>query len=113
MRQGRASEAAAVLSNASRIQPKDPVLLNNLGMCLMVGRQCDQALQCFTKAAGLRPESRKYRANMAAALGLLGRQEESLALLRQVLSEPQAEHNAQVLRDAAGKIPLSAPPLPD
>ena len=46
------------------------------------------------------PESEKYRANMATALGLLGRHEESLALLEQVLPEDKARHNAEILRKA-------------
>ncbi len=60
-------------------------------------------MQHFTEAAGLVPESEKYRANMATALGLLGRQEESLALLQQVLPHDKAERNAEVLRKAYDK----------
>jgi len=97
MRQGRAQEAIAVLSVAIQIQPTNPVLLNNLGMCLMIRREYDKALDRFMLAAGLLPENKKYRANMAAALGLLGRHEESQALLQQVLSDRDADHNAQLL----------------
>ncbi len=103
MRQGRANEAVTVLATAVQIRPDDPVLLNNLGMCLMIHREYGTALEHFTQAAGLRPENRKYRANMATALGLLGRHEESLALLQQCLFEQEANHNAQVLREASEK----------
>lgn len=100
MRQGRVHEAVAVLSKALEIRPKDPVLLNNLGMCLLIRKEYDKALDQFTQAGGLVPENEKYRANMAIALGLLGRQEESLALLEQVLPQDKARHNAEVLRRA-------------
>jgi len=103
MRQGRANEAVMVLAEALQIRSDDPVLLNNLGMCLMIRKEYGKALEHFTRAAGLRPENRKYRANMATALGLLGRHEESLALLQQCLFEPEANHNAQVLREANEK----------
>jgi Flp pilus assembly protein TadD len=100
MRQGRIHEAVDMLSSALEIRPRDPVLLNNLGMCLLIRKEYGRALEHFTRAAGLVPESGKYRANMATALGLLGRQEESRALLQQVLPRDKAEHNADVLRAA-------------
>ncbi len=103
MRQGRIHEAVDTLSAALRIRPRDPVLLNNLGMCLLLRKEYERALDHFTSAAGLVPENEKYRANMATALGLLGRQEESLALLQQVLPGDKAQRNAEVLRNAHDK----------
>jgi Flp pilus assembly protein TadD len=100
MRQGRVHEAVAVLSQALEVRAQDPVLLNNLGMCLLLRQEYAPALDRFTEAATLVPESEKYRANMAIALGLLGRHEESLALLEQVLPKDQARHNAEILRQA-------------
>lgn len=104
MRQGHVNEAVQVLSKALRIRPQDPVLENNLGMCFLVRKEYETALEHFTKAAGLVPESEKYRANMATALGLLGRHDESRALLQQVLPEDKAAHNAEVLRKAHEKV---------
>jgi hypothetical protein len=46
------------------------------------------------------PENVKYRANMAVALGLMGRDEESLSLFNQILPEDQAKHNLSVLQEA-------------
>jgi Flp pilus assembly protein TadD len=113
MRQGRIHEAIATLSTALKISRRDPVLQNNLGMCLLLRQEYEGALRQFTDAAGRVPENEKYRANMATALGLLGRQEESLALLQQVLPHDKAEHNAQVLRkarDQAAHPTASSPP---
>jgi Flp pilus assembly protein TadD len=113
MRQGRIHEAIDTLSKALKSRPRDPVLLNNLGMCLLLHKQYQPALQHFTDAAGLVPENEKYRANMATVLGLLGRHEESLALLQQILPHDKAEHNAEVLRKAYDKTAqetTTAPP---
>lgn len=113
MRQGRIHEAIATLSTALKSCPRDPVLQNNLGICLLLRQEYEGALQQFTGAAGVVPENEKYRANMAAALGLLGRQDESLALLQQVLPRDKAEHNAQVLRkacDQAARPAANSPP---
>lgn len=100
MRQGRTDEAIETLQDALRIQPEDAVLLNNMGMCWIVRRDYEKALEMFNRAAGLVPENSKYRANMAVALGLMGREEESLSLFKQILPEDQANHNLEVLRQA-------------
>jgi Flp pilus assembly protein TadD len=103
IRQGRIHEAVDTLSAALQVRPRDPVLLNNLGMCLLLRKEYVRALEHFTSAAGLVPENEKYRANMATALGLLGRQEESRALLQQILPRDKADANAEVLRKAHDK----------
>jgi len=113
MRQGRLHEAVDTLSAALQIRPWDPVLQNNLGMCLLLRKEYVRALEHFTSAAGLVPENEKYRGNMATTLGLLGRQEESLALLQQILPGDKAASNAEVLRKAHEKEtgqPADAPP---
>jgi Flp pilus assembly protein TadD len=100
MRQGRTNAAIETLQHALRINPDDTVLLNNLGMCWIVRRDYEKALKMFTKAAGLMPENVKYRANMAVALGLMGRDDESLSLFKHVLPEDEANHNLSVLQKA-------------
>ncbi|MCL5282304.1 MAG: tetratricopeptide repeat protein [Planctomycetes bacterium] len=100
MRQGRVHEAVAMLSKALEIRPQDPVLLNNLGMCLLLRKEYAPALDRFTQASGLVPENEKYRANMATALGLLGREEEAQALFEQTLTIEKAKHNVEILRKA-------------
>lgn len=100
MRQRRVSEAINTLSAGLRIRSRDPVLLNNLGMCRMIRKDYEKALEMFTTAAGVIPGNARYRANMAVTLGLMGRYEESLSLFKQVLPEDQAGHNLSVLREA-------------
>jgi Flp pilus assembly protein TadD len=103
MRQGRVHEAVDALTKALQLRPRDPVLLNNLGMCYLVRKEYPKAVASFTDAAGVVPESTKYRANLAASLALLGRQEEAKALLQQVLPEDQVQHNTEILRKAYEK----------
>lgn len=100
MRQGLTKEAIGTLNSALEIHPGEPTILNNLGMCRMVQGEYDQALQMFTEAAGAMPGYARYRANMAVALGLLAREEESLALFSQVMCEEDANHNLSVLQEA-------------
>jgi Flp pilus assembly protein TadD len=100
MRQGRTNAAIETLQHALKINPEDTVILNNLGMCRIVRRDYENALKMFTEAAGIMPENMKYRANMAVALGMMGRDEESLSLFKQVLPEDQANYNLSVLREA-------------
>jgi Flp pilus assembly protein TadD len=103
MRQGRTNAAIQTLQQALNINPDDTILLNNLGMCWIVRRDYENALEMFTKAAGLMPENTKYRANMAVALGMMGRDDESLSLFKQILPEDEANHNLSVLKEARNK----------
>jgi Flp pilus assembly protein TadD len=100
MRQGRTNAAIETLQGALAVGPDDPVLLNNLGMCRIAQHDYENALMMFSRAAGVMPENAKYRANMAVALGLMGRDEESLSLFKQLMPEDQAHHNLSVLREA-------------
>ena len=113
IRQGRPREASAVLMKAVSLWPHDPVAANNLGMAYLLQKEHEKALECFTKAASLAPANKKYRANMATALGLLGRQDEAAALLHEILPEQEAEHNAQLLRQAYEKELNSDPNASD
>jgi Flp pilus assembly protein TadD len=98
MRQHRIKEAIQTISSGLLVNHRDPVLLNNLGMCWIVSHDYKEALEMFTKAAGVMPENTRYRANMAMTLGLMGRYEESLFLFEQILPDKQVEHNLNVIR---------------
>jgi Flp pilus assembly protein TadD len=56
-----------------------------------------KALNLFTQAAGLAPGNARYRSNMAVALGMMGRDQEALALYEQVLPKTDAQYNLAVL----------------
>lgn len=107
IRNRRTNEAVKVLSHALKENSSDPKTLNNLGMCWMIRRDYEKALQMFTEAAGLEPENTRYRANMAATLGLMGRDEEALALYRQILPDKQANKNLTIIRQARSTVSKS------
>ena len=100
IRNRRTNEAIAILSKALKNNSDDPTTLNNLGMCWLIRKDYQKALQMFTDAAGLRPENTRYRANMALALGLMKRDDEALALYRQILPEKQARKNIKIIQQA-------------
>ena len=80
VRQRRLDDAMRSLSAGLDLAPGDHVLLNNLGMCWVLKSDFNKALAHFTRAAGTTPQNALYRANMAMALGMAGRYEESLVL---------------------------------
>jgi Flp pilus assembly protein TadD len=100
MRSRRVEDAVRILNSGLRLAPRDPVLINDLGMCQLMSGDCATALQTFTRACGLAPDEARYRANMAAALGLLGRYDEALSLYQDVMAPADAHYNLAVLCDA-------------
>jgi tetratricopeptide (TPR) repeat protein len=78
----------------------EPTLRNNIGMCWLLRGEYGRALEQFTQAAALDPQDARYRANMAAALGMQGRYGESFALYEQVVGPAEAHYNLGVLSRA-------------
>lgn len=97
MQNRRIPEAIKTLKDGLEVNPKDPVLLNNMGMCWLIRKNHEKALDYFTQAAGILPENTRYRSNMATALLLLNRCEEALALYEQLLPKEEALENIQIL----------------
>ena len=104
MRQRRIPEAMKTLESGLKVNPNDPVLTNNMGMCWLIRKDYEKALEYFTAAAGTVPDNTRYRSNMATALALLKRREEALSLYKQVLTEEEAIKNVQILFDSVEKI---------
>ncbi len=97
LRYQKTAEAMRVISAGLKVSPRDPILLNNLGMCLLLKQDFAAALVQFRKAAAVAPGDARYRANMAMALGMMGRYDESLALYSQILPPAEAHYNLAVL----------------
>lgn len=97
MRNRRIPEAIKTLSSGLEVNPKDPVFLNNLGMCWLLRKDYEKALTYFTQATELNPENTRYRSNMATALVLLDRREEALSLYEQILPKEEAMENIKIL----------------
>ena len=80
---GAWQEATACFEAARRHAPRDPTLLNNLGLCYANSGRLDQAAGCFLEVLGIAPDS-------AAALMNLGNLELSRADPEQALLHYQA-----------------------
>lgn len=100
MRQRRVDEAMDVLASGLVVAPGHAPLMNNLGMCAMIKSDYHAALDHFTRASATEPDDARYRANMAAALGMLGRYDESLAIYEMIVTRGKAHYNVAVLAEA-------------
>jgi Flp pilus assembly protein TadD len=102
MRNGSLLSAQAALEVGLQRAPEDATLLNNMGMTLLLQQRYESSLEYFTRATAVDPGDARSRANMATALGLLGRTDEALALFYQVLPPEDAHHNVAVLCRSIG-----------
>src|SRR5688500_16005084 len=94
---GQSQDAIDIMTVGLKRAPNDPVLLNNMGMAHFLREDYQRALPYFEKAADLRPELPLYRANKAAALGMLGRTREARLEYRQILPAKAADENVEIL----------------
>jgi Flp pilus assembly protein TadD len=97
MRNGSLLSAQTALELGLERAPEDTVLSNNMGMCLLLQQRYEDSLPHFARASAADPSDARSRANMATALGLLGRTDEALALFYQVMPPSDAHHNVAVL----------------
>jgi len=97
MRNGSLISAETALELGLARAPDDVVLSNNMGMCLLLQQRYEESLPHFARASSADPSDARSRANMATALGLLGRTDEALALFYQVMPPEDAHHNVAVL----------------
>jgi len=104
MHLGKTELAILILDAGLQQSPDNPRLLNNMGMCWLVRKDYDKALDAFVKSAGLMPDKAKYRSNMAVTLALMGRYEEARSLFEQVMTKEESEHNLAILRQAAENV---------
>lgn len=83
---GRVSEAVSILRVLVERQPDDPVLLNNLAVCMEATQRRREALGLYKRAVSLSgPERHTFIINEAACLAGMERFEEALGLLEEVL----------------------------
>jgi tetratricopeptide (TPR) repeat protein len=96
----RTDDAIKSLGEGIRRFPKDPVLQNNLGMVYFLDEDYETALTHFERATDAAPGEATYRANKAAALGMLGRTAEAAELYRKHLKQSDVHENVNVLMNA-------------
>ncbi|MEW6303127.1 MAG: tetratricopeptide repeat protein [Verrucomicrobiota bacterium] len=75
---GRHDEAFEHIHSAVRLNPRDPDLLNSLGIALTRRNDLAAAEQCFREALRLNSAHESAKINLGLALGALDRQDEAL-----------------------------------
>lgn len=89
---GRLTEAISILWGLVERQPDDPVLLNNLAVCMEANERRLEALGLYKKAATLGgPQRQIFLINQAACLAGLQRFDEALSLLEDILKAAPAD----------------------
>ncbi|MEN8183601.1 MAG: tetratricopeptide repeat protein, partial [Myxococcota bacterium] len=92
-RLGLREQARAELSRARELRPRDPRILNNLGVSYLLAEDPESAERLLREAVLRDPHDRAARNNLGLALGLLGRYEDALASFREAGSEQAAQNN--------------------
>ncbi len=100
VRQRKMAAAIGTLKDGLVTSPKDPVLMNDLGMCYMLSSDYENALMQFTAASEIEPDNARYTANQALATGMLGRYERSLTLYEKIAKPGPAHYNVAVVAEA-------------
>ncbi len=100
--------AIEILQRGLKFAPDDPVLRNDLGMCLLLRGQPEAALDEFSQAAALVPNDPHYRANVALATGMVGRYGEAFTLYCELLGNRSAHFNLGVICQARGDVKRAA-----
>lgn len=100
LRTSQLEEAIHTLEAGLAFQPNDPVLHNNLGLCMMMKKEYELAHQAYNTAWTIAPSNTRYAANTALALGMMGRMEESRAIYQQIMSANAVDHNMTIIYNA-------------
>jgi len=102
VRADRIDDAVRTLEAARVHHPADVVIVNDLGVCQLLRGRTNEALALFTEATALSPDDARTRANMALALGLLGRGDEAASLYGQFLPASTVHRNLAIAAEARG-----------
>jgi len=95
---GNHKQARALYSQALKIVPNEPSILNNLGLSHMLSNELPEAEYNLRKAASLPQADSRVRQNLALALGLQGKFEEAERVALAELDPEQAKANIVYLK---------------
>lgn len=102
LRTDRLEDAVSTIEAGLAVQPNDHVLLNNLGLCMMIQKEYGSAYEAYNAAWALAPTNKRYAANAALALGMLGRTNEAREIYSSIMPTSGANHNISVINKALG-----------
>jgi len=77
----RLDESLVIYQMADKDHPKDPIICNDMGLCLARMGRKDEAMAKFHQATLAAPEDPRYRNNLAMVLVDAGRPDEALSQL--------------------------------
>ncbi len=104
LREGKASEAAGLLRQATELSPQDEGAWRLLGAALGQSHDLVGSVGAFQKAVGLLPTSAKNHYNLALALQVVERNNEARQHLEKALAlDPSYEQARLRLRDLASR----------
>lgn len=92
-RQKRYREAQSLYTEALRIKPGDPQLLNDLGYCFFLQGQLNKAERAILKAVSMDPSNPRYRNNLGLVYGHRGEHERALDEFRRAGSEADSQYS--------------------
>jgi len=93
----RVEDARLTLRTAVEKNDRDPLILNNLGICELLLGDFQEAQSHFSKAVSLIPQEKRYTANLALALAMNGDLVESQRVYRRILSQDKVNHNMDII----------------
>ena len=110
---GRFADAHAQFARARALAPDDAEVIANEGLVWQHEGDLDQAIDCYTRAIELQPNSEPLRSNLAQALLLAGRFEEGWTAFEHRFADPATAAQVASLpgarwrgEEVAGKILL-------
>ncbi len=95
---GHAEESRLLYTQALKIAPDEPSLLNNLGLSYLLAGDISKAEEMLRKAAASPKADSRIRQNLALALGLQGQFAEAEQVARTEIDPAQAEANIAYLK---------------
>lgn len=91
-------DALIVIGAGLKQSPRDPVLLNNAGMCELLRKDYSKALDSFKRAAQANPGDYRAQANLALTLAMQGEVPRARAIYMTFLTAEETEHNLQIIQ---------------
>jgi tetratricopeptide (TPR) repeat protein len=108
-KEGNFKEAIPFFQRAQQLAPDQPSVMNNLALAYAMNGEPGKAEPMLRQAASNDGNSARIRQNLALVLGLQGKYDESKLVAARDIPMPNADENAQYLREVVKLDPKSVP----